>query len=111
MPKLRIKGEMLDLAKHIIATKKGEFDPAEFDDRYEAALAELVKAKIEGKALPKRKKVKVSNPDDLLAALRESAKMMAGGSYRGQAANANRGTRAARRSPSQASRAQQRKAS
>jgi DNA end-binding protein Ku len=112
MPKLRIKGEMLDLAKHIIATKKGEFDPAEFDDRYEAALAELVKAKIEGKAMPKLKEVKVSKPDDLLAALRESAKMMAGGSHRGQAANANRGTaRAARRSASHASRDQQRKAS
>lgn len=112
MPKLRIKGEMLDLAKHIIATKKGEFDPSEFDDRYEAALAELVKAKIEGKAMPKRKEVMVSKPDDLLAALRESAKMMAEGSRRGQAANANRGTsRTARRSPSQASRDQQRKAS
>jgi len=73
MPKIKIQGEMLDLAKHIIATKKGEFDPAAFDDRYEAALAELVKAKIEGKALPKRKKVEVSKPNDLLAALRESA--------------------------------------
>lgn len=76
MPKLRIKGEMLELAKHIIATKKGTFDPADFDDRYEAAVAELVKAKIEGKALPKRKEVKVSTPDDLLAALRQSAKML-----------------------------------
>lgn len=73
MPKIKIQGEMLDLAKHIISTKKGEFDPAAFDDRYEAALAELVKAKIEGKALPKRKKVEVSRPNDLLAALRESA--------------------------------------
>jgi DNA end-binding protein Ku len=35
-----------------------------------------VKAKIEGKALPKRKEVKVSKPDNLLAALRESAKML-----------------------------------
>jgi len=73
MPKIKIQGEMLDLAKHIISTKKGDFDPAAFDDRYEAALAELVKAKIEGRALPKRKKVEVSNPNDLLAALRESA--------------------------------------
>ncbi len=73
MPKIKIQGEMLDLAKHIISTKKGEFDPAAFDDRYEAALAELVKAKIEGKALPKRQKVEVSKPNDLLAALRESA--------------------------------------
>ncbi|MQY46553.1 Ku protein [Rhizobiales bacterium RZME27] len=73
MPKIKVQGEMLDLAKHIISTKKGDFDPAAFDDRYEAALAELVKAKIEGKALPKRKKVEVSKPNDLLAALRESA--------------------------------------
>ena len=32
MPKIKIQGEMLDLAKHIIATKKGDFDPAAFDD-------------------------------------------------------------------------------
>ncbi|MGF9565078.1 Ku protein [Neorhizobium sp. BT27B] len=73
MPKIKIEGEMLDLAKHIISTKKGDFDPATFDDRYEAALEELVKAKIEGKSVPKRNKVEVSKPDDLLAALRESA--------------------------------------
>lgn len=93
MPKIKIQGEMLDLAKHIISTKKGEFDPAAFDDRYEAALAELVKAKIEGKALPKRKKVEVSKPNDLLAALRESAGL---GKYKDDkpkrtAANANKG--------------------
>lgn len=76
MPKLKIEGEMLDLAKHIIGTKKGDFDPATFDDRYEAALAELVKAKMEGRSLPKPKKVEVSKPNDLLAALRESAGML-----------------------------------
>ncbi|MBO0132263.1 non-homologous end joining protein Ku [Agrobacterium burrii] len=93
MPKIRIEGEMLDLAKHIISTKKGEFDPATFDDRYEAALADLVKAKIEGKALPKRKKVEVSKPSDLLAALRESAQMTKGGDKpKRTAANANKGT-------------------
>ncbi len=93
VPKLRIKGEMLDLAKHIISTKTGTFDPAEFDDRYEAAVAELVKAKIEGKALPKRKEVKVSKPDDLLAALRESAKMLKASDDKPKrsAANANKG--------------------
>ncbi len=75
MPEIKIQGEMLDLAKHIIGTKKGQFDPASFDDRYEAALEELVKAKIEGKSVPKRKKVEVSKPNDLLGALRESAGM------------------------------------
>jgi len=94
MPKLEIEGEMLDLAKHIISTKKGTFDPATFDDRYEAALAELVKAKVEGKALPKRKKIEVSQPSDLLAALRESAGLLKAAETRPErtAANANAGT-------------------
>ncbi|MBY5485318.1 Ku protein [Rhizobium leguminosarum bv. viciae] len=94
MPKLKIEGEMLDLAKHIISTKKGEFDPATFDDRYEAALADLVKAKLEGKSLPKPKKVQVSKPNDLLAALRESAGMMKAAADQPKriAANANSGT-------------------
>ena len=93
MPKIKIEGEMLDLAKHIISTKKGDFDPATFDDRYEAALEGLVKAKIEGKAVPKRKKVEVSKPSDLLAALRESAGLMkaADDEPKRTAANANKG--------------------
>jgi DNA end-binding protein Ku len=94
MPKLKIEGEMLDLAKHIISTKKGDFDPATFDDRYEAALAELVKAKMEGRSLPKPKKVEVSKPNDLLAALRESAGVLktTGDKPKRTAANANAGT-------------------
>jgi DNA end-binding protein Ku len=94
MPKLKIEGEMLDLAKHIISTKKGDFDPATFDDRYEAALADLVKAKMEGRSLPKPKKVEVSKPNDLLAALRESAGLMKGAEDKPKrtAANANSGT-------------------
>lgn len=74
-PKIRIEGEMLDLAKHIIATKAGDFDPATFDDRYDAALAELVKAKIEGKTIKPRPAPKVVKQSDLLAALRQSAGM------------------------------------
>jgi len=98
IPKLEIQGEMLDLAKHIIGTKKGEFNPATFDDRYEAALADLVKAKIEGKSLPKPKKVEVSKPNDLLAALRESAGLLKAGATEDSkpkptAANANQGAR------------------
>ena len=56
MPAMKIKGEMLELAEHIIKTKKGKFDASKFDDRYEAALADLVKAKLEGKTIeaPKR---------------------------------------------------------
>jgi DNA end-binding protein Ku len=73
LPKRKIEGEMLDLAKHIIATKQGKFDPAKFDDRYESALADLVKAKLEGKPLPKLKTVEPTPSGDLLEALRRSA--------------------------------------
>jgi DNA end-binding protein Ku len=74
IPKLKLEKEMLDLAGHIIATKKGRFDPEKFDDRYEAALAELVKAKIEGRKIRKLKPPKETKPSDLLDALRRSAK-------------------------------------
>jgi len=70
---VEIKGEMLDLAKHIISTKMGEFDPEAFDDRYEAALADLVKAKLAGSPIPTRKAPPREKVVDLMAALRESA--------------------------------------
>ena len=73
IPEIKIEGEMLELAKHIIGMKRGTFSADEFDDRYEAALAELVKAKLEGKTLPKRAPPKVSKPNELLEALRQSA--------------------------------------
>lgn len=91
MPDLKIEGEMLELAKHIINTKKGEFDPKQFDDRYEAAVAELVKAKIEGRTLPKKKAAPAPKPSDLLQALRESAGMAAPAKAKRTAANANAG--------------------
>ncbi|MBY3224283.1 non-homologous end joining protein Ku [Rhizobium laguerreae] len=100
IPKLKIEGEMLDLAKHIISTKIGTFDPATFDDRYEQAVAALVKAKLEGRALPKPKKVQVSKPNDLLAALRESAGLASNATEQPKrtAANANKGTQRQRAS-------------
>ncbi|MBZ9654599.1 non-homologous end joining protein Ku [Phyllobacterium lublinensis] len=73
VPDMKIKGEMLDLAKHIIETKHGTFKPSEYKDRYEAALAEMVKAKLEGKPIPARKPVKSEKVVDLMQALRESA--------------------------------------
>ena len=73
VPEMKIKGEMLELAEHIINTKRGKFDPAEFDDRYEAALAELVKAKIEGREIKVRKEPKREKVVDLMEALRQSA--------------------------------------
>lgn len=73
VPDLTIKGEMLDLARHIIDTKAGAFDPEKFDDRYDAALAELVRAKIEGREIARPKKARDGKVVDLMQALRESA--------------------------------------
>jgi len=73
VPELKIEGEMLDLAKHIIKTKSGTFDPREFDDRYEGALAELVKAKIAGREFKAPKAPKETKVVDLMDALRKSA--------------------------------------
>ena len=64
---------MLELAEHIITTKRGTFDPTKFDDRYEAALAELVKAKLEGKKIEAPREPKRDKVVDLMDALRQSA--------------------------------------
>jgi DNA end-binding protein Ku len=74
IPDMKFDKEMLELAGHIIGTKKGAFKPQEYEDRYEAALAELVQAKIEGRAPPKRKAPAQGKVIDLMDALRQSAK-------------------------------------
>ena len=73
IPKVKIDPEMLDLARHIIETKMGSFDPSAFEDRYEEALAELVRAKIAGRKPKKLPKRKAENVTSLLDALRKSA--------------------------------------
>lgn len=42
-----VSEEMLDLATHIIGRKLSHFDPKKFEDRYQNALLELIKAKQE----------------------------------------------------------------
>jgi DNA end-binding protein Ku len=64
---------MLDLAKHIIKTKSGTFDPKQFDDRYESALADLVRAKREGREIERPKPQPSAKVIDLMEALRQSA--------------------------------------
>jgi DNA end-binding protein Ku len=73
IPALEVKGEMLDLARHIIKTKMGKFDVSAFDVRYESALADLVTAKLAGKTIAPLPEQRPDKVVDLLAALRESA--------------------------------------
>jgi DNA end-binding protein Ku len=73
IPSIKIQAEMIDLAEHIIKTKRGRFDPTAYKDRYEAALAELVNAKLEGKPIKPAKPTTATNVVDLMEALRRSA--------------------------------------
>ncbi len=44
IPNVKVPADMLDLAVHILKSKKGHFEPDKFEDRYEDALVALIKA-------------------------------------------------------------------
>lgn len=70
---VRTDREMLELAEHIIEKKAATFDPSTFDDKYEEALLELIRAKKAGKKAPKaRAAQKPSNVVNLFDALKKS---------------------------------------
>ena len=70
IPDVKIPGEMLKLAEHIVDTKSEDFDPTEFEDHYETAVVELLRQKQSGKAVSKRRckrpRKQVGNVIDLL---------------------------------------------
>jgi DNA end-binding protein Ku len=72
IPKVDLAKELLDLASHIIDTKKAKFDPSQFKDRYQDAVVALIKAKQDGKPVEKAKPAKPSNVVNLMDALRKS---------------------------------------
>jgi DNA end-binding protein Ku len=75
LPTVRVSKEMVDLASHILDSKAGRFDPAQFKDEYELALRKLVKRKAAGKTIERAEPHEDrSNVIDLMAALRESVK-------------------------------------
>lgn len=78
VPDIKIEDEMLDLAEHIIKSKRGTFRPDAFEDRYEAALEDLVKAKLEGRKIRPPKPAPKGKVVDLMDALRRSAGLAPG---------------------------------
>src|ERR1700704_3304 len=64
----KVPKDMLELATHIVETKKSHFQPEKFDDRYEEALKDLLDKKQHGKKI-ERPPAKVIN---LMDALRRS---------------------------------------
>jgi DNA end-binding protein Ku len=69
---VKVPADMLDLAVHILKSKKTHFDPDEFKDRYVAALTDLIKAKQAGKPVPKGPEPPPSNVINLMDALKRS---------------------------------------
>jgi DNA end-binding protein Ku len=74
IPDMKIPKEMLDLAKHIVATKAGHFKPDKFEDRYEKALVDLIQKKAKGQKIEVPVRAKESNVVDLMDALKRSIK-------------------------------------
>jgi DNA end-binding protein Ku len=73
LPAPDVDSEMVELALHIIKSKSETFDPKKFDDRYEAAVRDLIAAKMEGRKIMPLKLPPPTKASDLLQALRQSA--------------------------------------
>lgn len=93
----KIPKDMLDLAIHIVESKKGKFQPTKFEDQYEDALKELIRKKQKGEKIERPKAPSKSNVVDLMDALRQSVKSD-GGSARRKTAPAKPSARAPKKS-------------
>src|ERR1700749_65256 len=69
---VKVTKDMLDLAKHIVEQKSGEFEPEKFEDHYEAALIDLINQKRAGKTVRPKERPKGENVVDLMETLRRS---------------------------------------
>jgi len=78
----KVPKDMLDLASHIVDTKRGEFDPKKFEDRYEDALKELLRKKQKGEKIERATVPKPTNVVNLMDALRRSVSAERGGERR-----------------------------
>ena len=70
---VKVTRDMLDLAKHVVNQKAGQFEPEKFEDQYEAALVDLINKKRAGQPIAKRDRPVAGNVVDLMEALRRSA--------------------------------------
>jgi len=68
----KVPKDMLDLALHIVESKRGHFEPKEFQDEYEDALKELLRKKQKGEKIERAKEPSRTNVVNLMDALRQS---------------------------------------
>jgi DNA end-binding protein Ku len=71
IPNVKVSKDELNLAKHIVKSKAGHFDPDSFRDRYQRAVKDLLKRKQAGETIeapPEPRTAKVINLMDALRA-------------------------------------------
>jgi DNA end-binding protein Ku len=81
----KVPKDMLDLALHIVGTKRGKFQPQKFEDQYEDALKELLRKKQKGEKIERPEEPARSNVVNLMDALRQSVKAERGETRKPQA--------------------------
>jgi DNA end-binding protein Ku len=69
---VKVTKDMLDLARHIVDQKSGNFEPDKFEDQYETALVDLINQKRAGKPITPKERPRGENVVDLMEALRKS---------------------------------------
>ena len=74
----KVTKDMLDLAIHIVDTKRGKFEPEKFEDHYENALKELLRKKQKGEKIERPKEPARTNVVNLMEALRQSVQAEGG---------------------------------
>jgi DNA end-binding protein Ku len=72
IPELKLPKDMTDLASHIVSNKSGHFDPAQFEDRYENALIDMLKKKQAGEKIAPTRTAPTPRVVNLIDALRAS---------------------------------------
>jgi DNA end-binding protein Ku len=72
IPDEKVPKDMLELAMHIVGTKKAHFEPQKFEDQYEDALKELLKKKQSGEKIEAPREREPAKVINLMDALRRS---------------------------------------
>jgi DNA end-binding protein Ku len=71
-PDAKVEKRELDMAKQLIDSFSGSFDPSQYEDTYRKRLLEIVEAKRKGEEIHAEAASKREEPEDLMTALRAS---------------------------------------
>lgn len=82
IPEAKVNAQMVDIASRIIEQQEGDFDPSQFNDRYEDALRALIKEKEKGHTVEAPEQPREAEVIDLMEALKRSLGQGGGGERR-----------------------------